>query len=271
MNNGYPPYPPYPPRPYGPDWPGPNVHPDWPHYRYWHHWNDSEPAALVPWNTPCCPPSADECVCVTYQDINLWNSISAVMGFTALNINDFSGLSALSGISEMLSAAWVVGENWENWTSAASAVPDIYGKLSAISAQVAKKAYYSATSACLKEVYADPTYFVGNGTKDHVLRFNPIGELAFEKVLSVTYEPSADDPENPNSYPYTLVTNKECDVVMKNITELKESVHDLSTRITALDERVTALEDAEAAQTIANNVVADIKKRITKLEKAINN
>jgi hypothetical protein len=201
----------------------------------------------------------------------MWNSISAVLGFTALNINDFSGLSALSGISEMLSAAWVVGENWENWTSAASAVPDIYSKLSAISAQVAKKAYYSATSACLKEVYADPTYFVGNGTKDHVLRFNPIGELAFEKVLSVTYEPSADDPENPNSYPYTLVTNKECDVVMNYIAELKESVHDLSTRITALDERVTALEDAEAAQTIANNVVTDIKKRITKLEKAINN
>ena len=202
----------------------------------------------------------------------MWNSISAVLGFTALNIDDFSGLSALSGISEMLSAAWVVGENWENWTSAASAVPDIYGKLSAISAQVVKKAYYSATSACLKEVYADPIYFVGNGTKDHVLRFSQLGEMVFDKVLDATYEPSAKDESNLSlKYPYTLVTNKECDIVMKNLQDLTSAVSDIRNSISGLNIRVKALEDAEAAQTIANNVVTDIKKRITKLEKAINN
>ena len=186
MNNGYPPFPPHYPSPYGPDWPGPHVHPDWPHYRYWHHWNDSEPAALVPWNMPCCPPSADECVCVTYQDIDMWNTISAVSAFAQLDIGALSGLTALSGLSEMVSAALIVGDNYEMWSSA-QYVPNIYEQLSAISAKVDQKEYCSAASAHLSAVYADPNYFAGSGTRNNVLRLSPNARIAIDKVLDVTY------------------------------------------------------------------------------------
>lgn len=265
MNNGYPPFPPYPPRPYGPDWPGPNVHPDWPHYRYWHQWNDSEPAALVPWNAPCCPPSADECVCVTYQDINMWNTISAVSAFADLDFSGISGLTALSGLSEMLSAALIVGDNYEMWSSA-QYIPNIYDQLSAISAVVNRKEYISATSAHLSAVYADPNYFVGNGTKEHVLKFSQLGEMVFDKVLDATYEPSAKDESNLSlKYPYTLVTNKECDIVMKNLQDLNSAVRDIRNSISGLNIRVKALED-KATVDIAENTISNLEKRIAALE-----
>lgn len=258
MNNGYPPYPPYPPRPYGPDWPGPNVHPDWPHYRYWHHWNDSEPAALVPWNTPCCPPSADECVCVTYQDIEMWNTISAVSAFAQFDIAGLSGLSALSGISEMLPAAWLVGEYSGTWMSA-QYVPNIYDQLSAISAKVDQKEYISATSGLLDVVYADPYYFAGSGTKHCVLKPSLEAKTAFEKVLDVTYD------EKTKSYPWTLVTNKECDQVFSALKDNFESIQKLFDDVKVLNINFKAFRDE------ANAKLRNLDERVTALENKIKN
>lgn len=269
MNNGYPPFPPHYPSPYGPDWPGPHVHPDWPHYRYWHHWNDSEPAALVPWNMPCCPPSADECVCVTYQDIDMWNTISAVSAFAQLDIGALSGLTALSGLFEMVSAALIVSDNYEMWSSA-QYVPNIYEQLSAISAKVDQKEYCSAASAHLSAVYADPNYFAGSGTRNNVLRLSPNARIAIDKVLDVTYAGSG-NPLDEASYPWTLVTNKECDQVFSALQSNFASIQDLNNRIHNLEIRVTALENKTTSNLVADDKFTTLERRVNALENEINN
>ena len=229
----------------------PNVHPDWPHYRYWHHWNDSEPAALVPWNAPCCPPSADECVCVTYQDINMWNTISAVSAFAKIDFDAINGLTALSGLSQMVSAALIVGDNYEMWSSA-QYVPNIYGQLSAISAKVDQKEYISATSSYLSSIYSDPNYFAGSGTRDSVLRLAPQARIAIEKVLDVTYAGSG-NPSLESSYPWTLVTNKECDEVKTQLTNMFSSIQFLYNKIKELEIEIKALKQNTNTNTDTTN------------------
>ena len=198
----------------------------------------------------------------------MWNTISAVSAFAELDIGALSGLTALSGLSQMASAALIVGDNYEMWSSA-QYVPNIYDQLSAISAKVDQKEYISATSSYLSSVYSDPNYFTGSGTRDSVLRLSPEARIAIEKVLDVTYAGSG-NPGLEASYPWTLVTNKECDQVFSALNDNFTSIQTLFNRVKELDIRVKALENNKAAQ-IADNVVSQLEKRLTAIESKINN
>lgn len=160
-------YPQPPHNPYGPDWPDANYHPDWPHYRHMHHWNDTEPAAVVPWHDECCPEPSDDCVCVTSGDVELWNTISSVSALSKIDIDGLSGLSALSGISEIMPAVSAVYENSDIWMLA-QYVPNINEAISAMSAKIDTKAPLSGEY--LQKVYSDPYFFEGAGTMKSVLK-----------------------------------------------------------------------------------------------------
>lgn len=204
-------YPPFQPNPYGSDWPDANFHPDWPHYRHMHNWNDTEPAAVVPMYDDCCPNPSDDCVCVTSGDIELWNTISAVSALSKIDIDGLSGLSALSGISEIMPAVSAVYENADIWMSA-QYVPDIYGDISAMSAKIDTKAPLSGEY--LQKVYSDPYFFEGAGTMKSVLKpsLDLLNTVAF--VYSGT-----------EGFKYELANRHECDEVFKRLTELgNESV-----------------------------------------------
>lgn len=191
--------------PYGPDWPDANYHPDWPHHKHMHHWNDTEPAAVVPWHDECCPEPSDPCVCVTNSDVDLWNTISAVSAFSTIDIDGLSGLSALSGLSEMLPVVSAVNENMDIWMSA-QYVPNIYEDISALSAKIDTKAPLSGEY--LQRVYSDPYFFEGAGTMKSVLKpsFDLLNTVAF--VISGT-----------ENFKYELVNKKECEQVFKLIGE----------------------------------------------------
>ena len=200
-------YPPYQPNPYGPDWPDANYHPDWPHYRHMHAWNDSEPAAVVPWPEECCPQSADDCVCVTSGDVQMWNTISAVSALTGINVEGLSGLSALSGISELIPAASAVNAYSGIWMSA-QYVPNIYEHISAMSAEIDTKAPLSGEY--LQRVYSDPYFFDGAGTMKSVLK--PSKDL--ENTVAIVYQ-------STSGFTKGLVNTDMCDIVKGDISALE--------------------------------------------------
>lgn len=232
--------------PYGPDWPDANYHPDWPHHKHMHHWNDTEPAAVVPWYDDCCPEPSDDCVCVTENDINLWNTISAVSAFSAINIDNLSGLSALSGISEILPMVSAVNEYSAVWMSA-EYIPDIYNDISAMSAKIDTKAPLSGEY--LQKVYSDPEYFSGAGTIKSVLR--PSVELAktVDFVVSGT-----------ENFKYDLVNKKECEQVFKRLNEHTDELIKYNWKITTLEEDVAKLKSESKNSWVNNKVTLEESK-----------
>lgn len=154
----------------------PRYWPYWPQWPAgWHGWNDTEPASVGPWG--CCPPPhPDDCVCVTQQDIDNWNNISAV---SALSGIDLSPLSSISGMDLPYSATlWnscyeTVYENSAVWNSAMY-VPDLYENFDALSAWTADK--IDELSSHQGKVYIDqsqsPYSLEGEGTEEYPLGFN---------------------------------------------------------------------------------------------------
>lgn len=64
------------------------------HFDHHHHWGDTEHACEVPpWDD--CKPKYDDCICVTEDDVKLWNEISSVSAFKDLNIDALSAISAM--------------------------------------------------------------------------------------------------------------------------------------------------------------------------------
>lgn len=170
----HPHYPPYPP-PHK-DGSYPRYWPYWPQWPAgWHGWNDTEPASVGPWG--CCPPPhPDDCVCVTQQDIDNWNNISAVSALSGL---DLSPLSSISGMDIPYSATlWnsnyeTVYENSAMWNGI-SGLPELSGYVSAFSAWTVDK--IDELSAHENRVYVDqddsPYSLVGDGSIENPLGFN---------------------------------------------------------------------------------------------------
>lgn len=201
-------YPPFHPNPYGPDWPDANFHPDWPHYRHMHHWNDTEPAAVVPWPEECCPQPSDDCMCVTSGDIQMWNTISAVSAFAKIDVDGLSGLSALSGISKLIPMAEAVDAYSGIWMSAGY-VPNIYEDIYELSARVDTKAPLSGEY--LQQVYSDPYFFDGKGTEKSTLKPSRDLENTMIMVSACT-----------DNFTKALVNTDMCDVVKEDIKALEE-------------------------------------------------
>lgn len=146
----------------------PRYWPYWPQWPAgWHGWNDTEPASVGPWG--CCPPPhPDDCVCVTQQDIDNWNNISAV---SALSGIDLSPLSSISGMDLPYSATlWnscydTVYENSAMWNEI-SGLPELSGYVSAFSAWTVDK--IDELSAHQNTVIVDRDFYPycldGNGT-----------------------------------------------------------------------------------------------------------
>lgn len=171
----HPHYPPYPP-PHK-DGSYPRYWPYWPQWPAgWHGWNDTEPASVGPWG--CCPPPhPDDCVCVTQQDIDNWNNISAVSALSGL---DLSPLSSISGMDLPYSATlWnscyeTVYENSAMWNGI-SGLPELSGYVSAFSAWTVDK--IDELSAHENRVYVDYDYYPysleGNGTAESPIGLSP--------------------------------------------------------------------------------------------------
>lgn len=154
----------------------PRYWPYWPQWPAgWHGWNDTEPASVGSWG--CCPPPhPDDCVCVTQQDIDNWNNISAVSALSGL---DLSPLSSISGMDLPYSATlWnscydTVYENSAVWNSAMY-IPDLYDNFDALSAWTVDK--IDELSSNQGKVYIDqsqsPYSLEGEGTEEYPLAFN---------------------------------------------------------------------------------------------------
>lgn len=155
----------------------PRYWPYWPQWPAgWHGWNDTEPASVGPWG--CCPPPhPDDCVCVTQQDIDNWNNISAV---SALSGIDLSPLSSISGMDLPYSATlWnscydTVYENSAMWNEI-SGLPELSGYVSAFSAWTVDK--IDELSAHENRVFVDYDYYPysleGNGTAESPVGLSP--------------------------------------------------------------------------------------------------
>lgn len=155
----------------------PRYWPYWPQWPAgWHGWNDTEPASVGPWG--CCPPPhPDDCVCVTQQDIDNWNNISAV---SALSGIDLSPLSSISGMDLPYSATlWnscydTVYENSAMWNGI-SGLPELSGYVSAFSAWTVDK--IDELSAHENRVFVDydhwPYSLEGNGTAESPVGLSP--------------------------------------------------------------------------------------------------
>lgn len=78
-----------------PDWhEGPHhPHKDGVHHKHWRPWNDTEPAAN--WEPWCPPHPIDDCICVTQNDVERWNSVSAISAVTGLNFDKIEELEKL--------------------------------------------------------------------------------------------------------------------------------------------------------------------------------
>ena len=155
----------------------PRYWPYWPQWPAgWHGWNDTEPASVGPWG--CCPPPhPDDCVCVTQQDIDNWNNISAVSALSGL---DLSPLSSISGMDLPYSATlWnscyeTVYENSAMWNEI-SGLPELSGYVSAFSAWTVDK--IEELSAHENKVFVDYDYYPysleGNGTAESPVGLSP--------------------------------------------------------------------------------------------------
>ena len=155
----------------------PRYWPYWPQWPAgWHGWNDTEPASVGPWG--CCPPPhPDDCVCVTQQDIDNWNNISAVSALSGL---DLSPLSSISGMDLPYSATlWnscyeTVYENSAMW-NCISGLPELSGYVSAFSAWTVDK--IEELSAHENRVFVDYDYYPysleGNGTTESPVGLSP--------------------------------------------------------------------------------------------------
>lgn len=171
--------------------PVPPEHPYYPRSPYNRWWNDTEPAySVAPWEG-CCD-KEDDCVCVTPDDVAVWNSISSLSGLTAIdwenissysaiaasadlwnddylttsansaNWNKVSGLNDLTNLLSSNSANWdstykTVSSNSANWNSAVNYSGNINANTSAISA-------LSAAFAKQVKIYFDPNTINGDGT-----------------------------------------------------------------------------------------------------------
>ena len=155
----------------------PRYWPYWPQWPAgWHGWNDTEPASVGPWG--CCPPPhPDDCICVTQQDIDNWNNISAVSALSGL---DLSPLSSISGMDLPYSATlWnscyeTVYENSAMW-NCISGLPELSGYVSAFSAWTVDK--IEELSAHENRVFVDYDYYPysleGNGTTESPVGLSP--------------------------------------------------------------------------------------------------
>lgn len=169
----------------------PGPHPYYPRSPYNRWCNDTEPAySVAPWES-CCDKD-DDCVCVTPDDVAVWNSISSLSGLTAIdwenissysaiaasadlwnddylttsansaNWNKVSGLNDLTNLLSSNSANWdrtynTVSSNSANWNRAVNYSGNINANTSAISA-------LSAAFAKQIKIYFDPNTINGDGT-----------------------------------------------------------------------------------------------------------
>lgn len=249
----------------------PRYWPYWPQWPAgWHGWNDTEPASVGPWG--CCPPPhPDDCVCVTQQDIDNWNNISAV---SALSGIDLSSLSSISGMNLPYSATlWnscynTVNENSAMWNEI-SGLPELSGYVSAFSAWTVDK--IDELSARPTKVYVDYDYYPysleGNGSKE-----SPIGLSSDVRSLlwyldkgtpmntqqAIRYGGKASVPTDDNQW---IASKTE----LKNV---QNSIEDLQHKYTR--QQTNLIEIWQAIELILN-IITDKYKDIPEVQNDIRN
>jgi hypothetical protein len=142
-----------------------------------------------------------------------------------------------------------------NWTDIAG-----YSSKTGFSTENAEVLLDRALEVCSSEGELVCDYFAGSGTRNNVLRLSPNAKIAIDKVLDVTYAGSG-NPLDEASYPWTLVTNKECDQVFSALSDnftsiqaLYNKVHELQIEIDTLKNENTVLkQDVNALKNKINN------------------
>lgn len=143
-----------------------DVYEDYPNHHFPpHRWNpqinDTEVAHVTaPWKD-CCD-NEDDCICVTEDDVNLWNNISSLSGLTGLDVDSLSSVSSLITSADYWNSNYdTVSANSAIWNNV-SAIDELSGlDVDALSALVDT---VSANSGKWIK-YVDPNTIKGDGTE----------------------------------------------------------------------------------------------------------
>lgn len=137
---------------------------DWANYDEWTKnnkpfSNDTEKACVVPpWEE--CIPDENECVCVTNDDVERWNEISALSSISGLDLSDLSSISGLVNSAEYWNSNYdTTSSNSAYWSSHSAYIEQIEslsGDLYNLS---------GVTSGAITKIYTDKS-ISGLGTED---------------------------------------------------------------------------------------------------------
>lgn len=207
-------------------------HSDWPH-GHGHRWNDSEPAANVPFDRSCCRNEDEsDCLCITQDQVDEWNSYSGLSGLTAFNADIInSALSAIADMSDydkVREGAYTVYDNSAIWNSAGY-VPNIYDNLSALYSAVNNKIDVSSWSA-LQRVYTNSAQIVGIGTEERPLR---LSKDIMKTLAAVNL--------GTNDGTVGLANQNDIAVVNNEISAINLKIHRQGHQISAMDTKVEIL------------------------------
>ena len=249
----YPYFPPKPPHkdgvfPKTPYWP---QFPNWP--TGWTGWNDTEPASVGPWG--CCPPIPhDDCVCVTQEDVDKWNSYSAL---SALSGIDWDALQSISGLD--------IGTSAEYWNSCYETVethsgvwdklPELSAFVDAFSGKVADDIFEltSATSGYLDKVYVEKKFdpitrrdgdeyvLEGEGTPEIPLQY---GSDVLQLLHYVEYGKPIKTGKNTYGKPYSdKLPFKLPFMTKEDFYSYSASINDLNEKCIENEREIKALKD----------------------------
>lgn len=220
----------------------------WNHHNHHHFHADTEPAFVVRPGQSCCPDPEEECVCVTQDDVDYWNSlgeqVSAISSLTGI---DPSVLSGLSNSAKLWNSNYdTVSANSAKWNNVSS-VSSAFEQLSALSSLIESKN---------DKLYFDKS-LSGNGTSA-----NPYGiqnydyyYRTFTKMVNLLFpddhKPSEttlfryDDKGNivPNFVSITGKTEVDLPVIDNKIKENETDIKKLSSSDKKQEKQIEYLND----------------------------
>ena len=163
---------------------------------HWHHHihPDTEPAFVVRPGASCCPEPTEECVCVTEEDVDMWNKISALSG-----ISD-SALSNLSAFDKFATSAEKWNSNYNTVSSNSADWNETVYKINELSGIIDSSAYWENVADVVtnNSSFWDKAY---NSIPAIINNTNDISALSskFEKNIKTSYDSSLSGDGTPNS------------------------------------------------------------------------
>lgn len=235
------------------------MHPGYP-------WNDTEPAANI---EPWCPPHPkDDCVCVTEDDVERWNAVTAIGEVKGI---DWDFMRSLTGMDIPTSASYwnscyeTVYSNSAEWDKAKN-FDTLENNIESLEEEIVQMSASIDDKIGLRQVYTDhtpykvdghiyPYYIEGTGVKENplylsehvkqLLYYVETGKTVYTKEQIRAGLPCV--PENP-----PFVTNAEFDDYQKaqkyydtKITNLESNYNVLGKSVKTIIDLLGAGKDIE--------------------------